>query len=75
MEGRGLGRALPALGASLELAFPVVVLALVGYYGARRYGELAGLAGLLIGFAIGFVIGVRQLVERYGFKGKKEVRK
>jgi len=67
----GIGRALPALGASLELAFPVVALALIGYYGGREYGDLTAFIGMMVGFVVGFVIGVRQLIERYAPKEKK----
>ncbi len=68
MEDKDIAKALSALGASLELAIPVVVLALLGYYAGRKYGDLGALAGMIIGMALGFVIGVRELIEKYGKK-------
>ncbi|NOZ58725.1 MAG: hypothetical protein GXO66_04005 [Euryarchaeota archaeon] len=62
---RALEGALAALGASIELAAPAVLLGLGGYYLGKRYGDAAAFLGMVAGIFAGLAIGVRALITSY----------
>jgi hypothetical protein len=62
---RGLEGALAALGASIELAAPAVLLGLAGYYFGKRYGDAAAFMGMVAGIFIGLAIGIKTLITSY----------
>ncbi len=62
---RGFESALAALGASIELAAPAVLLGLAGYYLGKRYGDAAAFLGMVAGLFIGLAIGIKTLLTAY----------
>ncbi len=54
-----------ALGASIELAAPVVALAFAGYYIGKRYGDAVAFLGMVAGIFLGLAVGIRTLIQSY----------
>ena len=62
---RGIEEALAALGASIELVAPSVLLGYVGYMLGRRYGETAAFIGIFVGMFAGLALGARTILHSY----------
>jgi|GEM_PF-1660095 hypothetical protein len=60
--------AIAALGASIELATPAVLLGLAGYYLGKRYGDAAAFIGMVVGIFLGLAVGIKTLIESYAKK-------